>query len=167
MRVLREAWGSCGLRHRPWLSRARRADRWAVLWDECIYVGDADHDLHVAVGEAFGNFDLIQVAGSVIIDGRPEQIPKVTDLACGTDLRGMSFQFGKLLRNLRRELRLETALLHDLLCGLLQVDFLNVDFLNVDFLNSDWRRIGVGHELPIDKVGMVQAIMRNNAVAEA
>src|ERR1035437_8754219 len=64
----------------------------------------------------------------------------------------MSFQFGKLLRNLRRKVGLETALLHDFFCGGLQVKM---------------RRIGVVHELPVGYVRWIQAITRGSTDAGA
>ena len=105
-----------------------------LLRDEGINVGDADHDFHVAIGDAFGDLDLIEVARGVVVDGRPEQIAQIADVSVGRDLRRMGLQFGELLRNLGRKFWFEAVMLHDFFGGGLQVEM---------------RRIGVWHELPV------------------
>ena len=108
----------------------------SLLGDECIHVRDADHDLHVAVRATVGDFDLVKVTRSVVVDRRPEQVSQIANVASRHNLRRLRFQIEKLLRHLRRKVRLESALLHDLFCDGLQVEV---------------RRIGVVHELPVRK----------------
>jgi hypothetical protein len=57
--------------HRRGLLRSVLID-WGLLGDERIDIGDADHNFHVAIGGAFGDFDLVEIARSVVVDGRPE-----------------------------------------------------------------------------------------------
>ena len=107
-----------------------------LLGDKGVDVRNADHDFHVAIRGAFGDFNLIEVARRIVVDGGPEQIAQVAEIASRGDLRRMGFQVGKLLRNLRREIRLEAVALHDCFCGGLQVELRSID---------------VGHELPVRK----------------
>ena len=58
---------------------------WSLFGDECIYVGDANQNLYVSVGQALDDFDLIEIAGGVIVDRRPEQASEVADVFSGRD----------------------------------------------------------------------------------
>ena len=98
-----------------------------------VDIGDADHDLHVAVGQAFGDFNLIKITGSIVVDGRPQELAKVAHSSSGSDLRRMRPQLRQLRRHFRRKIRLKAVVDHDLFRGGLQVDV---------------RRAGGVHELP-------------------
>ena len=58
----------------------------SLLGDEGIHVCNADHDLHVAIGSAFGDFNLIQIARGVVVDRGPEEVAKIASTAAGCDL---------------------------------------------------------------------------------
>ena len=44
----------------------------ALLRNEGVYVGNADENFDIAVRQSFRNFDLIQIAGSIIVNRRPQ-----------------------------------------------------------------------------------------------
>jgi hypothetical protein len=48
-----------------------------ILGYVAIHVGDADADADIAVRQALGDFDLVQIARSVVVDGRPEQAAQI------------------------------------------------------------------------------------------
>ena len=54
----------------------RRARR-----DEGVDVGDADADAEAAIGEALGDFDLIEVARGVVVDGGPGELAEIGDIS--------------------------------------------------------------------------------------
>jgi hypothetical protein len=51
-----------------------------IFGDEGVHVGDADHDLDAAVGQALGDFDLVEVFRGVVVDGRPEQAAQIPNV---------------------------------------------------------------------------------------
>jgi len=87
------------------------------LRHRCIHVSDTDHHFDAAIGKTLREFNLIEVARSIVIDRRPQQTPQIAHIACRGDLGWMGLQFSQLLRNLRRKIRLKPALLHDLFCN--------------------------------------------------
>ena len=58
----------------------------SLLGDEGIHVCNTDHDLHIAVGSALGDFNLIQIARGVVVDRGPEEVAKIANIAAGCDL---------------------------------------------------------------------------------
>ncbi len=54
----------------------------SVLPDRCGYVCDADAHPD-ATGGAYGEFDLIEVARGVVVDGRPQQTAQIAYIGCG------------------------------------------------------------------------------------
>ena len=52
-----------------------------LLRNESIHVRDADHNFDVAIRKALGDLDLIEVARGIVVDGRPQQISQVADVA--------------------------------------------------------------------------------------
>jgi len=62
----------------------------AVARDIGVDVGNADQDLDVAVRELFGDFDLVEVAGGVVVDGGPQQVAEV---ASSPFVAGAGFDF--------------------------------------------------------------------------
>jgi hypothetical protein len=104
-----------------------------ILGHEGIYIGDSYQHFDISVGQAFRHFDLVEIARSVIVNRRPQEIPQIPYVrACGR-LRRMCFQLGKLLRDLRRKFRLEAVLQHDFFSYGLKVNL---------------RRMGAVHEFP-------------------
>jgi len=58
------------------------------LWDKGIHVGDADQDLDVAIGQALGDLDLVEIFRGVVVDRRPEQVAQVGHFGGGRELGG-------------------------------------------------------------------------------
>ena len=50
--------------------------------DESVDVGDADHDFDAAIGKALGDFDLVEVLRSVVVNRRPQQIAEIAHAVC-------------------------------------------------------------------------------------
>jgi hypothetical protein len=61
----------------------REAVERRVLRHERVDVGDADHHLGRAGRQAFGHFELIEIARGVVVDRRPRQVPEVAHVAAG------------------------------------------------------------------------------------
>ena len=81
-----------------------------------IHVGDADTDADGAVWKALGNFDLIQIARRVVVDGRPEQAAQIAYRGIGSRLRRMRAQGRDLPLHFGRKVRSETFRDHLLAC---------------------------------------------------
>jgi hypothetical protein len=105
----------------------------SFFWYKSVDISDSHHDLDIAVGQAFGDFNLIKITGSIVVDGRPQELAKVAHSSSGSDLRRMRPQLRQLRRHFRRKIRLKAVVDHDLFRGGLQVDV---------------RRAGGVHELP-------------------
>ena len=60
--------------------------------DEGVDVSDADEHSDVAIRLALCSFDLIEIAGSVVVDGRPEKVSQVADIFSSGNLRRMGAQ---------------------------------------------------------------------------
>jgi hypothetical protein len=58
-----------------------------ALGDGGSDIGDADQDTRSAVGGGLGVFDLVEVAGGVVVDRRPEKLGKVFQV-CGRGRQG-------------------------------------------------------------------------------
>ena len=84
----------------------------SLLGDEGIHIRDADHDLHIAIGSAFGDFNLIQIARSVVVDGGPEQVAKIANIAAAAIVADL-LSAGELVGDRRRKIGMEAVLLHD------------------------------------------------------
>ena len=93
-----------------------------TLADECIDIGDADHDLDISIRLALGDFDLIEIFRSVVVDRRPKQIPQIADFVGRGELWRMRADIRKLFLRVRRKIRLETVRLHDLPRDGLEID---------------------------------------------
>ena len=86
-----------------------------VFGDKSIDVGDADHYFDVAIGQALGNLDLVEIFRCIVVDRRPKQIAQITHLVGRRELWRAGANISQLFLSLRREIRLKTMRLHDLL----------------------------------------------------
>jgi len=57
----------------------------------------ADQDLDVAIGQALGDLDLVEIFRGVVVDRRPEQVAQVGHFGGGRELGRMSGDVGELL----------------------------------------------------------------------
>ena len=85
----------------------------------------------IAVRQSFRNFDLVEIARGVVIDGRPEQVAQIAHTSSGSDLRRMRAQICQLLLDRGGEVGFKSVLPHDFFRDGLQVEV----------------RSGVGHEV--------------------
>ena len=92
------------------------------LADERVHVGDGDLDPRRAVGQAFRDLELIEVARRLVVDGRPGQLAQVADALAGADGRRVRLQRGDLAQDLLREFGLEAMRAHGVGGGSLKVD---------------------------------------------
>src|SRR5208282_1780164 len=70
----------------------------------------------------FGDFDLVEIFGGVVVDRRPEQAAQVANLVGGRQLRRMGGDVGELFLRFRRKIRFETTRHHDLPRDCLKID---------------------------------------------
>ena len=80
-----------------------------ALWDEGIHVRDTHQNFCLPVWQALGEFNLVEIARSIVVDGGPEQIAQIANSRAGRDLRRVRSQFPKLLLNLGRKFRLKSV----------------------------------------------------------
>jgi hypothetical protein len=92
-----------------------------LLGDEGVYVGNADKNFYIAVRQLLRNLDLIQIAGRVIVDGRPQLTAQIAHRGSGGDCGRIRPQLYQLLLDRRREVRPKALMLHDLFGDGLQV----------------------------------------------
>ena len=52
-----------------------------ALGDDRVHVRDGDEDLHPLAGQGLGHGKLVQVAGVVVVDGSPKELPEIANLA--------------------------------------------------------------------------------------
>ena len=106
---------NCRCRYKRWSSPWPRADRSGEsLRDKRIHIGDAHHHLDAAIGQAFGDFDLVEIARSIVIDRRPKQPAQIAHLIGRRQLWRMRADIRQLLPRRGRKIRLETLRQHDL-----------------------------------------------------
>ena len=98
-----------------------------ILGHKGVDIGDSYQHFDISVGQAFSHFDLVEIARSVIVNRRPEEIPQIAHVrACG-HLRRMCLQLPELLRNLWRKFWLEAVLQHDFFGDLLKINLRRTD----------------------------------------
>jgi len=95
--------------------RCMAVDR-RVLPHQRVHVRDRHEDSGPLARERLGDRELVEVAGVVVVDGRPEPIAQVADVVGRT---GRPADGRQLLQRGRREVRLQAALDHGLArdCG--------------------------------------------------
>ena len=94
----------------------------SLFRDERVDIGNADENFHAAIWLSFGNFDLIEIARSVIVNRRPEEVSQIAHIFSRGDLGRVSAQVSQLFLDGRGEIGVESALPHDFFgCGL-QID---------------------------------------------
>ncbi len=81
-----------------------------VFGDKGVHIGDSDHHFDVAVGQAFGNFDLVEIFGGVVVDRGPKQISEVANFVGRHELRRMRSDIRQLFLNFGRKVGLENPL---------------------------------------------------------
>ena len=83
---------------------------------QCVHVRDRHEDSDPPARERLGDRELVEVAGVVVVDGRPEPIAQVAHVVGRT---GRPADGRQLLLRRRREVRLQAALDHCLArdCG--------------------------------------------------
>ena len=80
-----------------------------IFGDKSVHVGDADHHFDVAIGQALGDFDLVEIFRGVVVDRRPQQTAQVANLVGRRQLRRMRPDVRQLLLRFGRKIRLETG----------------------------------------------------------
>ncbi len=90
-----------------------------ALRDERVHVGHGDEDLDAAVPEAFGDRQLVEIPGIVVVDRGPEQAAEVAHVR-GRDRR-WPVDDGELRQGVPGKLGLEALVEHRLPGDLLQV----------------------------------------------
>ena len=64
--------------------------------DDRIHVGHGNEDLHLVAGHGLRHGKLVQVAGVVVVDGSPQEVPEVTNLTSVRGCRGLNpAEFGQ------------------------------------------------------------------------
>jgi hypothetical protein len=66
----------------------------------------------MAIRDTLNDLNLIEIARGIVVDGGPEQVSHVADIAGRRGLRELP-EIRELRGDWRREIRLETILLHD------------------------------------------------------
>ena len=60
---------------------------------QCIHIRHGDQDSDTAIGERLGHGELIEVAGVVVVNGRPEAVAQVAPAGAGGSRAGQGRQF--------------------------------------------------------------------------
>jgi hypothetical protein len=93
----------------------------AAVRHQCVHIGDADQDAEIAIGEPLDEFDLVEVAGFGVIDGRPEQGSQILDAGSGFARRRTDG--ADLAQDVGGKVRLESLPDHFLMGGLPKIDW--------------------------------------------
>ncbi len=94
---------------------------WRAFRHKRIHIGDADQHPGRAVRQFFCVFNLVEIAGGVIVNGRPQKFTQILDVS-GRRLWRLAFDCSQLLRDRRRKFRLKAVFQHELFCGCLKVE---------------------------------------------
>src|SRR5260370_29422080 len=74
-----------------------------------VYVGDANHHFDVAIRQALGDLDLVEVFGCVVVNRGPQQAAQITYLVGRRKLRRTRADVCQLVPGLSRKIPLETV----------------------------------------------------------
>ena len=102
------------------LVRGKSINRGALRYER-VHIGDGYPYFGLSIRQPLSNFQLIEVARSIVINGRPKKLAEIAQVGTGRDLRTVCFQIGKLLLNVRREVGSEAPLQHKLSSRRLQI----------------------------------------------
>ena len=69
--------------YRLWLSGSGMGVYGRAFGNGPIHIGDADQDADAAVAQVLGEFDLVEIARRVVIDGGPEQLAQIAHVGAG------------------------------------------------------------------------------------
>ena len=85
---------------------------WSHFRYEGIDIGDPHHDFDIAIGCTLHDLNLIEVARGIVVDGGPQEVAHVADIARRRGLQLLP-EIRELRGDRRRKIGLEPVLLHD------------------------------------------------------